>query len=342
MGSDGQAFRHYIRLGEGNFKRLAAKKYSAFVRGDEALDRGSEPDVKIATVMLAMAGRRAVRPPDRCELVRYRVHEDGRIDRGFMMDRVTAILMPDKSDGNLIRAERRFHDRAATWKLTEFDRVALANLAAHDAGFDGNGARRKVRTKQVQLYAVRFQFFAFNDNADIDGHFEALIRASSRKELDRRARELAEQERSRGHIPWEAEVEMTFVARIDPDDLASRRAIVLGGALLVYPSAATEGLEWPPGGQVRDDDEPTKILDPKPLTPRRAAIEMHRHEKTSGMHELWVIRVTNLPQYPYEASFYRYSEHAALKLERSLRQLIGKPLAKNPRFPEAFQRERRS
>lgn len=84
-----------------------------------------------------------------------------------------------------------------------------------------------------------------------------------------------------------------------------------------------------------------KILEPKPLSRRRASIEIDKFEKDARTDEFWVVRVTNLPQYPYEASFFRYSEHAALKLRKTLEKLLARPITSNPRFPAQFDQPRR-
>ena len=115
--------------------------------------------------------------------------------------------------------------------------------------------------------------------------------------------------------------------------MEGQRPLVAARAVLMSPKAGQ-----PQMGQGRDysigapDDEPCIVLKPKPRKACRAVASM-RMVDDKGAGYFWIVKVKNLPQYPYEETFFRNTEDEARTLIEDLEPRLKTPLDTNPEFP---------
>jgi hypothetical protein len=340
-----KSLRYYLRVAEGQFRRLSMRAMDRFIEGRAPLPGQVEGDARIASVMVETEGRKLVEVGP-AQLLRYRVLEDGLIDRSQLVDRTIAAmdsfgsapLPPGASKDNIIRAASRFLNRTSTWELTGPDRAALEAVFRSELAENTKRATRSGRSR-VRLYHLRFEFEAFTSARWVVGSFQALVSAASRKQLMLRAAIVAEEERARGNVPWEADVELVFASEFDAEAATAARFTTLGGHMRtgLHQGDYDSGLSWPGHGRRLDlpEDELLIVLRAQPRKKCKASASMRAIE-LENREKYWLIIVENLPEFPYEAKFYRNSESAARKLMNALNRRLRRPITKNPKVPSEF------
>lgn len=223
----------------------------------------------------------------------------------------------------LVRAEARFLERARHWKPSEHELGLLVARAHRDFGLQASGTPKPRKTPR--LYVAHVEFRANFDKRLVEGELQLLVRGRTSTQILSKLRRSLPAVRAEHQLPVEARFELMTVTEIREP---IRDLVQLGGTLREFHGEELiAGKGW--GGEgidLRFKDDFPLLLASEPTKKTRPVVEMER--SASGEH--WIIRVANLPQYPFSAIGFPRTKRMAHRITNRLKRAFRRPISLNP------------